>query len=176
MAASVIGAQRGFEPAGRGRLSPRETASGDVDGARISIEYGAPQKRGRVIWGGLRPWGLWWMPGADQATSITTSGPLVLGGTLRVPAGVHTIYTLPDPKTFLLIINNETGQFHTTYHPAMDLGRVPMSLKMLSDPVEQMTFAIASHPAGGGTLSLSWDDREYAVTLAGAAPVRAAGR
>jgi hypothetical protein len=147
-----------------GPKSPRTTATGIVDGVHIAIEYGAPFKRGRVIWGGLRPWDEWWMPGADQATQITTSGPLMLDK-LLVPAGDHTVYTLPGEQKFLLIINKQLGQFHTQYHPNMDLGRVPMSLRMLAEPVEQMTFAIDADPAGGGRLELIWDDREYSVAI-----------
>jgi hypothetical protein len=145
-------------------LSPRTTATGVVDGVRIEIEYGAPSKRGRVIWGVLRPWNEWWMPGADQATTITTSGALLVED-LLVPAGDHSIYTLPGEDKFLLMINRRTGQFHTQYSPNLDLGRVPMTLKMLSAPVEQMTFAIDANPDGAGRLKLIWDDREYSVAL-----------
>jgi hypothetical protein len=151
--------------------SPRTTSTGVVDGVEISIEYGAPSKRGRVIWGGLRPWDEWWMPGADAATTITTSAPLLVGD-LLVPAGAHTIYTIPGEEKFLLTINSRTGQFHTVYSPERDLGRVPMTLKMLAEPVEKMTFAIEPNPAGtGGHLKLIWDDREYSVALS-AAPSR----
>jgi hypothetical protein len=161
-------AAAGFAPPAQSTLSPRRTAEAVVDGVTVTIEYGAPSKRGRVIWGGLRPWDEWWMPGADTATSITTSGPLRIG-TLDVPAGAHSIYTLPGEREFLLIINGETGQFHTRYNPARDLGRTPMTLRMLTGPVEQMTFTITPHEHGG-SLALAWDDREYAAPLA--APAR----
>jgi hypothetical protein len=150
---------------GQSVKSPRTTSSGVVDGVDISIEYGAPSKRGRVIWGGLRPWGEWWMPGADAATTMTTSAPLMVGDIL-VPAGAHTIYTIPGEERFLLTINSRTGQFHTVYSPERDLGRVPMTLKMLNESVEKMTFAIEpSATGGGGLLKLIWDDREYAVAI-----------
>ncbi|MCC7008476.1 MAG: DUF2911 domain-containing protein [Acidobacteria bacterium] len=154
---------------GQVRVSPRVTTSGEVDGVRITIEYGSPSKRGRVIWGGLRPWGQWWMPGADEATTMTASGALMIG-TIAVPAGAHTIYTVPDPQTFLLTINTRTGQFHTQYSPNRDLGRTPMSLRMLAAPVEQLTFAVVPQAGGGGFLTLAWDDREYAVPVRATVP------
>lgn len=156
---------------GQVRVSPRATATGTVDGVRVAIEYGSPFKRGRVIWGGLRPWDEWWMPGADEATSISTTAPLVIG-TVTVPAGVHSIYVVPGREVFLLTINTRTGQFHTQYTPERDLGRTAMTLRMLTEPVEQLTFVIESSPGGGGLLRLSWDDREYAVRVAAAAPSR----
>jgi hypothetical protein len=143
------------------RRSPREVVFADIAGSRISIEHGRPSKRGRVIWGSLVPWGRWWMPGADEATSLTTSKPLEFGG-LLVPAGDYTIYTNPGDASFKLIINQETGQFHTTYHPERDLGRVDMHRAAAVTPAEQLTFAI--EPQGtGGVLKLTWDDREYSA-------------
>src|SRR5215212_4015648 len=79
---------------GQVRVSPRTTAAGEIDRVTIRIEYGSPFARGRVIWGALRPWDEWWMPGADEATTIETSGPLKIG-TIDVPAGAHSIYTIP---------------------------------------------------------------------------------
>lgn len=106
------------------------------------------------------------MPGADAATTMTTSGALFVGA-IAVPAGDHTIYTIPGQDEFLLTINARTGQFHTQYSPELDLGRTPMTLTRLSEPVERMTFAIDANADGGGSLKLIWDDRAYAV------PVRA---
>lgn len=148
----------------RGRVTSRGTAEGVVDRVHVSMEYGRPTKRGREIWGALVPWGRWWMPGADETTSIVTDGPLMVGP-LLMPAGTHTIYTLPAADAFTLIINEQTGQFHTVYHPERDLGRVPMTMKTLDEAVEQMTFVVTASATGGGTLALRWDDREYAVAL-----------
>jgi hypothetical protein len=147
-------------PAGP-RVSLRTTLVVEVSGARIGIEYGRPSKRGREIWGALVPWSRWWMPGADEATTITTADPLAFGS-LAVPAGDYTIYTLPSADSMKLIINRETGQFHTVYRPDRDLGRVEMTLKRLDRPVERLTFAVEPAP-GGGVLKLVWDDREYSA-------------
>ena len=142
------------------RASLRDTTIKIVDGARISVEYGRPSKRGRVIWGNLVKWGAWWMPGADEATTMTTNRALTFG-TLAVPAGDYTLYTQPGENEFVLIINSETGQFHTVYHPDRDLGRVTMTKEAANPTVERLTFSIHSQPGGGGALKLIWDDRAY---------------
>ena len=69
----------------RTRVSPRGTVEAHVDGASISMEYGRPYKRGRVIWGSLVPWNHWWMPGSDESTTITTdaAGELVPSYSVR---------------------------------------------------------------------------------------------
>jgi len=149
---------------GQVRVSPRATATGAIDEVQIRIEYGSPFARGRVVWGMLRPWDQWWMPGADEATTIETSGPLMIG-TIGVPGGTHSIYTLPGRERFLLMINRRTGQFHTEYTPRQDLGRTEMSLRMLETHVEQLTYGIESSTTGGGKITLAWDDREYSVPV-----------
>ena len=123
------------------RRSPRATTIATVNGTRIAIEFGRPSKRGRDIWGALVPWDREWMPGADESTTLTTNKPIHLG-TLAVPAGDHTLYAWPKADEFLLIVNKQTGQFHTVYSEDRDLGRVPMALAMRQDVVEQMTYAI----------------------------------
>jgi hypothetical protein len=148
----------------RPRVSPHETHGFAVDGSTITFDYGRPSKRGREIWGALVPWKRWWMPGADEATIITTEDPIVFTGNLTMPAGQHTLYMMPDPETSQLIVNKQVGQFHTSYIPRLDLGHVDLALKKLSTPVEQLTYTVEPRPSGGGgVLKLAWDDREYSV-------------
>jgi len=147
----------------RVRVSPHEIHEFDVAGCHITFDYGRPSKKGRVIWGGLVPYGRWWMPGADEASIVTTTKTLVMGD-LTMPAGAHTLYMLPDERVSKLIVSNETGQFHTVYHPNLDLGRIDLSLRTISTPVEQLTLAAEPRP-GGGALTLTWDDREYSVAF-----------
>jgi len=143
------------------RKSPRAVVSADVDGCRLAVEYGQLGVRGRAIWGKLVPWDRQWMPGADEATTLTTSKPIALGG-LTVPAGDHTLFAMPSEDNFLLIVNNETYQFHTEYHPSRDLGRVKMSMAKLEQPAELLRFEIVK-TATGGALKFAWADREYSV-------------
>ena len=158
----------GLNSRGRPRVSPRRTAEGVVDGVQVKLEWGSPSKRGRVIWGTLVPWGRWWMPGADETTTISTNGDLLVGD-LHMPAGVHSIYTMPGEETFMLIINKGTNLFHTEYPQRLDLGRVPMTRAPVTDVVEQLTFSVEAK-AEGGRLTMTWDDREYPSVLAAIRP------
>jgi hypothetical protein len=145
------------------RRSPRQTVMASVAGARVTIEHGSPQKRGREIWGALVPWNRVWMPGADESTTLTTDRALAFGD-VTVPAGDVSVYTLPAADRMLLVLNRETGQFHTIHDAGQDLGRVPMTLSPRADEVEGLTFAIEPR-AGGGTLRLTWDDRDYTAAF-----------
>jgi hypothetical protein len=145
------------------RRSPRQVVLASVGPVRIGIEWGQPQKRGREIWGSLVRWNEVWMPGADEATTVTTNGPLRIGA-LSVPAGDHTVYLLPGQDRTLLIISNDVGQFHTVHDRGRELGRVELTEAPRTESVEGLTFSI--DPQGpAGVLRISWDTRDYSVPV-----------
>ena len=147
------------------RRSLRHTEMTTIGGVRVAVEWGQPQMGGRDIWGALVPWGAVWMPGADEATVLTTDGAVTIG-TVEVPAGDHTFYTQPTADRFELLISRDVGVFHTVRNPALIIGRTDMTLNTTSDSVEGLTFTLRPASDGHtGTLSLSWDKREYGVGL-----------
>ena len=145
------------------RVSPHESTSGTVDGSDITITYGRPSMRGREIFGRLVPYGRVWCPGADEATTLDSTLPLRLGD-LMVPAGPHTIWILPTPDTWTLVVSKESSGFHTNYNSSADLGRIEMLKRTVTDPVEQLTFAIVKNATGtGGAISMTWETTEVSV-------------
>lgn len=145
--------------------SPPAKAEGKIGGKNITVDYSAPSKRGRVIMGGLVPYGKVWRTGANAATTLRTDAELTIGN-LAVPAGTYTLYTIPGAKEWTLIVNTQTGQWGTQYDPSKDLGRVKMSVKPAKKPVE--TFVIGVKPSGGknGALTLTWENTEASVPIA----------
>ncbi|MFN2442733.1 MAG: DUF2911 domain-containing protein [Thermoanaerobaculia bacterium] len=146
-------------------LSPPATAQATIDGSRIVVNYSAPSMRGRRIMGGLVPWSKVWRTGANSATTLITQADLRIGE-LAVPKGTYTLYSIPSESGWILIVNRQTGQWGTQYDETQDLGRVPMKVRMLKDPVE--TFQIAIEPKGprAGALKLIWENTEASVPLA----------
>jgi hypothetical protein len=141
------------------------TASATVAGGTIDIHYNTPHLRGRHLGGPeIVPYGQVWRTGANPATTIITSVPLVFG-TLLVPAGTHTIYTLPSADQWLLIINNETGQWGTEYKPEMDLGRIPMQAKPMSSPQEVMSLSFENTTSNSTELHIRWETTDRYVTI-----------
>src|SRR5262249_35652076 len=116
------------------RISPHESVSGIVDGAKLTITYGRPSLRGRTIFGVLVPYGLVWCPGADEATTLESDRALRFD-TLVVPPGPHTIWMLLSEDRWLLVVSKEPSGFHTRYNASADLGRVPLQ-KSASEKVE----------------------------------------
>jgi hypothetical protein len=147
----IDGAGPDFAKRPLGTLSPRDTVVAGVGGAELSVEYSRPAKRGREIFGRVVPWNQVWRAGANAATHFTTSADLTIGGA-RVPAGTYTLWALPSPTGWKLIINQQTRQWGTDYHADQDLARVDMRVETLPQPVEQFTIAVESD-----RLVMSWD-------------------
>ena len=146
--------------------SPSAMAEATLNGAKITIHYNSPAMRGRAIMGGLVPYGQVWRTGANPATSFITTGNLKIG-TLSVPAGNYTLYTLPAaPGTpWLLIVNKETGQWGTVYKPEMDLGRTPLHFNKLPTPQESMTISFDKTTKQSTELHIKWDTTDESVKI-----------
>ena len=146
--------------------SPPANASAVIDGDHISIDYYAPSMHGRKIMGDLVPYDEVWCTGANWATKITTEADLDING-LKVPKGSYSIWTLPNEKQWMLIINKQTGQFHLDYDQSQDFARVKMNVKTLPSPVETFKIELQSQSSGNnkGTLSLLWENTDAWVPI-----------
>jgi len=133
--------------------SPHVRTEWTIDGAHISIEYGRPYLKGRPE-AEVMPPGQEWRLGADEATTIVTDKTLKFGA-LTVPAGTHTLYTVPGDKEWQLVVSKATGQWGIPYPSGQDLGRAPMKVGKAKAPAEQLTISIDDTPAGG-TLRVEW--------------------
>ncbi|MCC6245299.1 MAG: DUF2911 domain-containing protein [Gemmatimonadaceae bacterium] len=146
------------QKAGQAPLSPRDSLKVSVAGSDISVNYGRPSKRERVIFGGMKDmqWGMVWRMGANEATHFTTSKPLAFGSKM-VPAGTYTLFVLLDQGgKWELIVNKQTKQWGTAYDAKQDLVRIPMKVSALPSVVETMEIMVT--PAGkGGELAVHWD-------------------
>ncbi len=145
-------------------VSPPASTSLVIDGDHIRIDYYAPSMHGRKVMGRLVPYGEVWCTGANWATKITTEADLDING-LKVPKGSYSIWTLPNEKEWLLIINKQTGQFHLDYDESQDFARVKMNLKTLPSPVETFKIELQSLGGGKGTLSLLWENTDAWVPI-----------
>jgi hypothetical protein len=144
--------------------SPAAVADVTLNGKAIKITYNSPSIRGRKIIGGLVPYGEVWRTGANPATTLITAANLKIG-TLDVPAGTYTIYTLPSADQWLLIVNKQTGQWGTVYSQDRDLGRTPMTGKTLPAPQEKMSISF-EHTHGTTTeLHVRWETTDEFVTV-----------
>jgi len=150
-----------------GQLSPRDTTRANLQGVDVWIDYSRPQKRGREIFGNIVPWNAVWRTGANAATQLSAAGDIVIGdgGAAQVVrAGKYTLWTLPTPTGWKVIINKQTGQWGTEYNRELDLIRIDAKVETLATPVEQLT--ISFEPANKGSiLAITWDRTRVLVPV-----------
>ena len=147
------------------RPSPAASASCDLGGGKtITTAYSSPRMKGRKIYGGLVPFGEVWRTGANDATTFIASGDVLVGGK-TVPAGSYTIFTVPGPDKWTLIINKKTGEWGIPYkYESDELARVDMKVSNLPEPVEN--FTLSYDKAGSGcTLRLDWETTRASVEI-----------
>ncbi len=168
-AADVDALARAFaavEAAGRplGELSGRGEARGEVDGATLTVDYGRPAKRGREIFGALVPFDAVWRTGANMATHLTTDRDLLLGS-FRLPAGRYTLFSIPGPDAWTLIINRRVNITGTAHDPAHDVVRLPIPVRSLPETVELFTILVEEGDTEGGALRFQWDRSEAVLAF-----------
>jgi len=151
------------------RASPSAITSTVIDDNRVTLVYSRPftkdPKTGaaRKIWGGLVPFGEVWRLGANEATLLLTQQPITIGGT-TVPAGAYSLYFLPvENGTSKLIINKQLGQWGSQYDEKQDLARIDVKKAAPAASVDQFTMGVAKDPAGGGVLTIAWENQEFSV-------------
>jgi len=132
------------------------------DGKTITVDYSSPRAKGRKIFGGLVPYGEIWRTGANEATTFVTDADLTVGK-VTVPARGYTIFTIPNPDKWTLIINKKTGEWGIPYkYEADELGRVDMKVSATSGPVENFTIAF-DQSSNACRLNLSWENTQASV-------------
>ncbi len=147
------------------RPSPAASANCKLpDGKTITTAYSSPRMKGRQIYGGLVPYGQVWRTGANEATTFVTDANLTVGGK-DVPGGSYTLFTVPAPGKWTLIINKKTGEWGIPYkYEADELTRVEMEPSKLPAPVEN--FTISYQPSSKGcTMNIEWETTRASVNI-----------
>jgi hypothetical protein len=156
---ALLTAATGNRRVTQNKQSPPADTSMKVGGKDVTIEYNAPSARGRKVEGGLIPYGQVWRLGADSATTLTTDTDLKIGN-LSVPKGVYTLYIAATEGGWNLVVNKQKGQWGTEYNEAQDLGRVPLKLTKLSQPVETLKITM-----NNGMLDIEWGSTKASVAV-----------
>ena len=150
MAASTLPllAERGDDV---GRVSKNGKVEGTIDGVEVTLEYGRPSVKGRKVWGGLVPYGEVWRTGADEATTITFSSDVEIGGE-KLAAGTYGLFTLPGEQEWVIIFNKVAEQWGAFgYDSSQDSLRVTTTVGS-AEHKEQMAFTVE-----GSSVVLRWE-------------------
>lgn len=168
--------------------APRGKATATIGGKAVTIDYGRPSLKGRTIDALLAqlPADRMWRAGENQVTTLTTAGPLLIGGR-RVPAGTYSLYVhAPASGAWSLVLNTDKGVPLGTIFPAAppelkdapwphiedyqksiaatEVLRAAMADAKAKEAVELFTIDLAP-AAPGATLRLSWGDRSWSIPI-----------
>ena len=146
------------------RVSQSATTSQTIGVTQMTLTYSRPGVKGRVIWGGLVPYGKPWRTGANEATTFVPGTDITVGGK-AVPAGNYTIFTVPNADKWTLIVNKKTGEWGIPYkYESDELARIDMKVAKLPSPVEN--FTISFEKSGGGcTMNIDWETTRASVDI-----------
>ncbi|UCF19223.1 MAG: DUF2911 domain-containing protein [Gemmatimonadota bacterium] len=149
--------------------SPLDSVAFQLDGKPVKICYSRPSARGRVIMGGLVPYGELWRTGANEPTMIHTSVALDIAG-IRVEPGTYSFYTVPGEQEWEVIVNRSIEQWgrentYTAEVRAQEVGRATVPAGEAKEYTE--TFTIRAEPRQGGEamMILEWERTRVAVPI-----------
>ena len=140
------------------RQSPHDT----LTTKQVTVTYGRPYKKGRVIFGELEKYGNVWRVGADEATQITFNQDTKFGGQ-NVPKGTYTLFAIPQENEWTIILNSQLGQWGAFGYEKVkdkDVLKVKVPVKKLSNVVEQLTLS-----ADKSALSIAWDQTQVSIPM-----------
>ncbi len=168
---------------------PRGKASATVGGKAVTIDFGQAKLGARSLdelMKGLPADGVW-RAGRDQVTTLTTEGPITIGGK-AIPAGKYSLY-VPVAKngTYSLAVNKHLGVALKTIFaaapPALadepwpimedydkqigkeEVARVVLTPGKNAVPVDPFAFTLTPKGAGA-TLTIAWGDKSFATEVA----------
>jgi hypothetical protein len=143
--------------------SPTQTIKQDFGIGTIELSYSRPGIKGRKIYTDLAPAGKVWRTGANQATTLTFSDEVSIGGT-KVAAGKYGLLSIPDKTEWILILTKQLDVTNpAAYKQENDIVRVKAKPTSLATPIETFTMQFANVKPSSTDLQLMWDN--VAVSL-----------
>lgn len=151
-------------------FSQRSSLTQNVALTAISLEYGRPVARGRVLWGQLVPWDSIWHPGADSATRMALDHDILVEGK-PLPAGEYSLWLIPRERAAWTVIFSKAA--HTFHKPYPGNQFEALRLDVMPETTSHMESFAIYFPAvlrDEATLRLHWGTT--AVSLKVKAPYK----
>ncbi len=141
--------------------SPLKQLRGSIDSLVLTVTYGSPSVKGRVIWGDLVPYQEVWRSGANEATTFEVSGDVMIGEQ-RLPAGKYALFSIPGEQDWTLIFNTVADQWGAyQYDETKDALRVKVMPEFSETASETLEFTVEN----GNTVILSWEKIRVPFTV-----------
>ncbi len=147
------------------RPSPLALVTMKYEDTYVKITYCRPSKRGREIFGNLEPYGEVWRTGANEATEITFTQNIKIGGH-EVVAGTYSLFTIPEKGDWTIIINKDLGQWGAfSYNQDHDLLRFQAKSETMETSYEPFTIEFEQKGIKNTNLLLMWDKTKVIIPI-----------
>src|SRR6185503_21119332 len=137
--------------------SSTQTIIQDFGLGKVTITYSRPSVKGRVIFGGINPYGQVWRTGANAATTISFTENVLFEGH-SVKAGTYALFTIPEKDEWTIILNKIAKQWGAySYKQSADVLRVKVKSAYRAEKRESFTIQFADVTTHSADLHLVWD-------------------
>lgn len=158
LASDNLMAQKAVEP----RPSPMAVAKMKKDDAYIKVTYCQPHLRNRKMIGEQEPYGKVWRLGANEATEITLTKDVKMGGK-EVKAGTYSMFAIPEKDQWTIILNSELGLWGAyEYDESKDVTRIEVPVQKSSEKYEPFTIKFNET---GTAMMMMWDETMVEVPV-----------
>ena len=97
--------------------SPEATFTQQFGESQIMVSYARPMVRGRKIFGSLVPFDSLWRTGASDCTTLELKDYVYIGNK-KIEAGKYSLFTIPTPNDWTIVLNSETAMHGTMGYKA----------------------------------------------------------
>lgn len=125
-------------------LAQRGEATADINGKKVTIEYGRPSLQGRDMLARL-PVGSTWRMGKDAATTLKTDGTLHFEGQTVAPGTYRLTAKRVSEDAWHLVISSDQSTVE-----------VPLQNNAVGESVETFTINLESKGGNRGRFSMAW--------------------
>ncbi len=147
------------------RPSPPATATANVNGTNVTIDYSSPAVKGRTVWGDLVAYDKVWRTGANEANVFTIDKDITINGE-PVAAGQYSLFTIPTEGEWTVILNNVVDQWGAyDYDDSQDVLRFMVTPEATENAVERLMFDVSDD----GTVTFAWADLSFSFEVVPAA-------
>jgi hypothetical protein len=146
------------------RPSPKSIVTQMIGVTKVTIDYGSPGVKNRVIWGELVPYNEVWRTGANELTTITFDDPVKINGT-ELPAGTYGIHSVPSKDEWDIIFSKDAKvDGSSTFNPEKEILRVKAKPEE-HHFMERMTFLFTDATENSAAVNLLWDKTKVSFNI-----------
>lgn len=145
--------------------SPSQTLKQDFGVGTIELSYSRPGIKGRRLYSDLAPAGQVWRTGANNATTLTFSDEVMIGGT-KIAPGKYGLLSIPNADNWTMIITKQLDATSpAAYKQENDVVRVNVKPMKLAEPMETLTMNFGNLKSNSTDLQIMWGNVGVALPI-----------